>query len=39
MAKYLQVSDRKIQSKGIDSVRSRVSNLKEDWIAEEVGKL
>ncbi|MBP1671743.1 MAG: lplA [Bacteroidetes bacterium] len=29
MAKYLQVSERKIHSKGIESVRSRVINLKE----------
>lgn len=29
MTKYLQVYDKKIQSKGIDSVRSRVMNLKE----------
>ena len=29
LSKYLQVSPKKIQSKGIDSVRSRVCNLKE----------
>ncbi len=29
MTKYLQVSEKKIQSKGIDSIRARVINLKE----------
>jgi lipoate-protein ligase A len=33
MSRYLQVSDKKIQSKGIDSVKSRVANIRE-WIPE-----